>query len=103
MPLSDCDHSLISLNYDCVVEKDTDDCQINNSFYNGDYDVMREEYEENKLSWENRPKDLNTQGIWDTFPGKINGLIKRYVPKKKYTNVKSPPWYGREIRTLSKN
>ena len=45
MPLSDCDHSLISLNYDCVVEKDTDDCQINYSFYNGDYDAMREEYE----------------------------------------------------------
>ena len=55
---------------------------------------MREEYEENKLSWQNRLKDLNPQGIWDTSQGKMNGLIERYVPKKKYTNVKNPPWYG---------
>ena len=51
-----------------------------------DYDAIRQEYEENKLSWENSLKDLNTQDTGDKFQGKMNGLIERFVPMKTNTN-----------------
>ena len=70
------------------------------SFYNGDYESMREDLA--TLNSELEFQGLTTQQSWDIFYGKINGLIERHVPKKKYTTSKKITWYGREIRTLSK-
>ena len=98
-PLGPSDHSLISFNYDCVIEKCGSDEMHSRSFYNCDYDSMREDLA--TLNWELEFEGLTTQQSWDKFYGKINGLIERHVPKKKYTTSKKIPWYGREIRTLS--
>ena len=99
-PLGPSDHSLIPFNYDCVIEKCGSDEMHSRSFYNGDYKSMREDLA--TLNWELEFEGLTTQQSWDKFYGKINGLIERHVPKKKYTTSKKIPWYGREIRTLSK-
>ena len=70
------------------------------SFYNRDYDSMRADLEE--IDWESEFLNLNTQQRWDKFYNKINGLIQRHVPKKKFTTSRKYPWYGREINTLSR-
>ena len=99
-PLGPNDHSLISFNYDCVIEKWGSDEMHSRSFYNGDYESMGENL--STINWELEFEGLTTQQSWEKFYGKINGLIERYLPKKKYTTSKKIPWYGREIRTLSK-
>ena len=60
---------------------------------------MREDF--NDIEWEKELGNKNTQETWDIIHSKITGLIERHVPKKKFTTSNSPPWYGREIRTLS--
>lgn len=100
-PLGPSDHSVITVNYNCIIGKNEEDASNSYSFYNGDYEAMRAELE--NPEWNDHLNELSAQGVWDKIQGKINGLIERHVPKKRYTNTKHPPWYGREIGTLSKN
>ena len=100
-PLGPSDHSLICINYNCVIGKDPNNINENYSFYNGDYDAMRDELENNN-EWISELENATTQEIWDKFHSKITGLIERHVPKKKFINSKKPPWYGRDIGNFSK-
>ena len=98
-PLGLSDHSMISVTYQCNVEKDESDETNRYSFFNGNYSDMRDDF--NNISWDQELNNRNTQDSWDIIHGKLTGLIERHVPKKKFTNSKSPPWYGREIGNLS--
>ena len=99
-PLSPSDHCLLSTNYNWMIEKKHED-DINNYNYNkGDYYAMRNDLLD--IDWEAELRDKHTQQIWDILENKINGLIEKHIPKKKYTTSKSPPWYDREI-SLSKD
>ena len=60
---------------------------------------MREDCK--SIDWKAELSDLNTQQTWDIIHSKLTGLIERHIPKKKFTNSKSPPWYGREVGNLS--
>ena len=101
LPLGLSDHALISIEYDCVTDKDAEDDIINYSFCHGNYSAMKDELQ--SINWPKKIKDLNTQQLWDSFHSVITGLIERHVPKKKYTSSKNPPWYGREIGILNKD
>ena len=98
-PLGMSDHSMISLNYNCITENDETDNDFNYSFYNANYDAMRQEIGD--IDWEAEIENMPTQRAWDCFHSKITGLIERYVPKKKYTSSSKPRWYGRDIGKLS--
>ena len=100
-PLGLSDHSLISIEYDCIVAKNPDDETSYYSFFNGDYCAMREELD--NIDWEDLLDTCNSQETWDLIHNKLTGLIERYVPRKKFTNNTSPPWYNRDIRILNKN
>ena len=98
-PLGLSDHSLISLLYQCNLENDDLEDHKHFSFFNGDYKSMREECA--SIDWNKELENKNTQQTWDHIHSRLTGLIERHVPKKKFTHSKSPPWYGREIGTLS--
>ena len=98
-PLGMSDHSLISINYNCITDKDDSDECSSYSYYNGNYNAMRDEF--NDINWRDGLERVQTQQAWDLFHNKISGLIERHIPKKKYTSSKRPPWYGREVGNLS--
>ena len=98
-PLGLSDHSLISVTYQCITEKDDSDDTKRYSFFNGNYQSMREDF--NNIEWDKELENSNTQQAWDTIHNKLTGLIERHVPKKKFTHSKKPPWYGREVGNLS--
>ena len=98
-PLGLSDHSLISVSYQCVTEKDESDNSNQYSFFKGNYQDMREDFR--NIEWDKELKNSNTQQAWDIIHNKLTGLIERHVPKKKFTHSKKPPWYGRQIGTLS--
>ena len=99
-PLGPSDHSLIKIKYECTIESDMNDDTPHYSYYNGDYDTMRTEFSD--AAWTESLDTMDTQQAWDSFHNRLLGLIEKHVPKKKYTNAKRPPWYGREIGLLSK-
>ena len=71
------------------------------NYNKGDYYPMQNDLLD--IDWEAELRDEHTQQIWDILENKINGLIEKHIPKKKYTTSKSPPWYDREIGKLSKD
>ena len=98
-PLGRSDHALISIEYDCIVEK-ADEDEVRFSYYNGDYNAIREDL--GNIDWQSELCDLNTQQQWDKIHSKLIGLIERHIPKKKYTNSNKPPWWRRELNGLKK-
>ena len=98
-PLGLSDHSLITFKLNCISDKANIDESLRRSYYNGNYDEMRKDL--NNIKWDKTLEGLNTQECWDKIHSKINGLIERHIPMKKYTLSKSPPWYGRSVRDLS--
>ena len=99
-PLGASDHSVITLNYHCILEKESDDENKKYSFNSGNYEAMRAEISDTDWSFLD---NLDTQQTWDAIHSRLTGLIERHIPKKKYTHTKHPPWYGRDIGVLSKN
>ena len=98
-PLGLSDHSLISVSYYCITDKDEADELSHYSYFNGNYTAMKEDF--NDINWESELRNKNTQHTWDVIHNKLTGLIERHVPKKKFTHAKQQPWYGREIGNLS--
>jgi hypothetical protein len=98
-PLGLSDHSTITFDYRCLVER-TDSGQAKLSFYNGNYDSMREDLQTCDREIEFR--GLNTQSIWDKIESKYSGLIERYIPKKRFLTSQTPVWLNRDIRKLIK-
>ena len=98
-PLGLSDHSMISITYQCNIDKDDSDETKKYSFFNGNYSAMREDF--SQIDWVQELDGKNTQDSWDIIHDKITGMIERHVPKKKFTNSKGPPWCGREIGNLS--
>lgn len=99
-PLGSSDHCIISAKYNCYNEQHSEDVQHNYSYYNGDFNAMREEL--GQLDWQQCLNNKNVQQSWDTIRNKINGLIEKHVPKKRYLSSKKPAWYGRDIGNISK-
>ena len=97
-PLGLSDHSLIEVTYQCITANETDGSE-NYSFFNGNYSSMREDF--NNIDWQYELENKDTQQTWDIIHNKLTGLIERHVPMKKYTHSKNPPWYGRDVGTLS--
>ena len=98
-PLGPSDHSLITLDYDCTIVSDLSNDKLKYSYYNGNYDEMREYLREKKV--EDIITGRNTQQGWDTIDKELNGCIERSIPKKKFTTSNKKPWYGRDINKLS--
>ena len=98
-PLGLSDHSLVSFTFNCISNKPGTDDSMRRSYYNGNYDEMRKDL--SFIDWDKEFHGLNAQQCWDNIQSKINGLIERHIPMKKYTTSKSPPWYGRTVRDLS--
>ena len=96
-PLGLSDHSLLSFDYYCFTEK----YSTGYSYFNGKYESMREELD--SPEWIEGILSLNAQESWNNISNKITGLIKRYIPQKKYTHKRSPPWFNREIAAMCKN
>ena len=89
-PLGPSDHSLLSFDYYCFIEKDSNDDPSGYSYFNGKYEAMREELD--SPEWIESILSLNVQEAWNNISNKITGLIERYITKKKYTHNRSPPY-----------
>ena len=59
---------------------------------------MREELSE--VDWESTLSNKNTQDSWSIIHNKINGLIEKHVPMKKYRTAGKHPWYNRKLNAL---
>ena len=88
-PLGPIDHSLLSLDYYCFLEKDSSDDPSGYSYCRGNYDSMREELD--SPDWIGSLQDLSAQQAWDSMSNKIIGLIERYIPKKNILTLKVHP------------
>ena len=80
---------LISINYNCITEKDDADENSGYSYYNGNYSAMREDFD--SINWRDEMENASTQQAWDHFHNKITGLIERHIPKKSTQLLKSHP------------
>ena len=68
-PLGPSDHSLLSLDYYCFLEKDSSDDPSGYSYCRGNYDSMREELD--SPDWIGSLQDLSAQQAWDSMSNKI--------------------------------
>ena len=71
------DHSLLSFDYYCFIEKDSNDDPSGYSYFNGKYGSMIEKLDSPK--WIGSILSLNAQEAWNNISNKIIGLIERNI------------------------
>ena len=99
-PIGSSDHSLVSIEYTCNIERDIEHNIFNRSYYKGNYDNIREDLIE--IDWDKELKNKSTQESWDFIHKRYNGLIERHIPLKKFTTSNKNPWYNRSLASLNK-
>ena len=100
-PIGPSDHAVISYDYMCHIDKNNDDWEYRRSYYNGNYDQIREEMGE--VDWDKELEHKNRQDSWSFIQNKINGLIEKHIPMKKYMTTGKHPWFNRNLNILHKS
>lgn len=98
-PLGKSDHAVIRFNVDTdfhVREQQAGYC-----YYRGNYDAIRGELAD--VDWPELIGTKSTQSAWNTFQCTMNGLIAKYIPKKRHSLNLKPPWQNRDINNSKKS
>ena len=93
-PFGRSDHATIHFDIVCPIQVNTQEAKYN--YYKGNYDEFRKDLQDLELV--DKLESLSTQQGWDLVQHKMEGLIERHIPKKKYLNKKSVPWFNRDVR-----
>ena len=87
-PFGKSDHATICFDIRCNVMYNNNQVKLN--YYKGDYEQFSKDLEDMNLA--EHMVNMNTQEAWDLLQSRLEGLIERYIPKKRYLSKKKAPW-----------